>query len=194
MDTIENKRPRGRPKGFELEPAIRLGQDLFHEHGYESVSVASISEAIGITPPSFYAAFKSKTAFFEDALRLYSATAMPLERFLTPGQSPLTALTDMLKVAALTYAAHPQRRGCLLLEHARSEATEWGISAARIVVENRDKVRAFLEESHVPFPERPTDYVAAIMLGLSAASREGWDSERLSVVAEAAAAGLDQFL
>lgn len=194
MNSIENKRPRGRPRGFELEPAIRLGQYLFHEHGYESVSVASISEAIGITPPSFYAAFKSKSAFFEDALRLYSATAMPLDRFLIPGQSPLIALTDMLRVAALTYAAHPQRRGCLLLEHARSEATDWGITATRIVEENRDRVRAFLEASHVPSPEWPTDYVATIMLGLSAASREGWDSERLSVVAEAAAAGLDQFL
>jgi TetR/AcrR family transcriptional repressor for divergent bdcA len=189
-----NKRPRGRPRGFALDAAIQAGQHLFHEHGYENVSVATLTEAIGITPPSFYAAFGSKGAFFEDTLRLYSATVVPLDRFLVPGRSPRTALADMLTATARAYAAHPQRRGCLILEHARTGATEWGIAATRIAGTNRDRLRAFLEASDVPAPGRATDYVAATMLGLSAAAREGWDETRLSAVAEAAAAGLDQLL
>lgn len=189
-----NKRPRGRPRGFALETAILAGQHLFHEHGYESVSVATLTEAIGITPPSFYAAFGSKGAFFEDTLRLYSATVVPLDRFLIPGRSPRTALAAMLTATARAYAAHPQRRGCLILEHARNGATEWGIAATRIAGGNRDRVLAFLEAADIPTPARAADYVAATMLGLSAAAREGWDETRLSVVAEAASTGLDQVL
>lgn len=190
MDVIENKRQRGRPRGFALDTAVEVGQHLFHEHGYENVSVAALTEAIGITPPSFYAAFGSKTAFFNDALRLYSSTVVPLDRFLVSGIAPMTALCDMLRAAAHAYAAHPQRRGCLILEHAKAGTTEWGIAAAQIARENRERVRAFLEEADSETPERIADYVAMTMLGLSAAAREGWDEARLLAVAETAAGAL----
>jgi TetR/AcrR family transcriptional repressor for divergent bdcA len=186
MSVKENRRPRGRPRGFALDAAVEVGQHLFHEHGYENVSVAALTEAIGITPPSFYAAFGSKTAFFKDALQRYSATVVPLDRFLVSGKSPATALADMLCGAAHAYAAHPQRRGCLILEHAKTVTTDWGATAAQIAMENREKVQAFLTESGIEAPGPVADYVAATMLGLSAVAREGWDEARLLAVAETA--------
>jgi len=190
----ENKRARGRPRGFALDDAIEAGQHLFHEHGYENVSVAALTEAIGITPPSFYTAFGSKGAFFRDALQRYSTTVVPLDRFLIPGQSPRPALGDMLAAAARAYSAHPQRRGCLILEHAKAGATEWGIAATQIAGENRSRVQAFLEASDIPAPARVADYVATTMLGLSSAAREGWEEARLIAVAETASGGLDQLV
>ncbi|MGF7156637.1 TetR/AcrR family transcriptional regulator [Novosphingobium gossypii] len=190
MSINENKRLRGRPRGFALEAAIEAGQHLFHEHGYENVSVAALTEAIGITPPSFYAAFGSKAAFFRDTLRLYSATVVPLDRFLMPGASPMAALADMLRAAAHAYAAHPQRRGCLILEHARAGATDWGIAAVQIAGENRCKVQAFLEAADIENPAHIADYVATTMLGLSAAAREGWEERRLLAAADTAAGAL----
>lgn len=181
---------RGRPRGFALEGAIETGQNLFHEHGYENVSVAALTEAIGITPPSFYAAFGSKAAFFKETLRLYSARVVPLDRYLTPGASPSTALGDLLRAAARAYASHPQRRGCLILEHAKAGTSEWSMAAAQIAAENRDKVRVFLAEANSEAPDRIADYVAASMLGLSAAAREGWAEARLLTVAETAALAL----
>ncbi|CAM3368852.1 hypothetical protein BZK31_21470 [Pseudomonas floridensis] len=191
---INEKRTRGRPREFELEDAVQVGQHLFHERGYENVSVASLTEAIGITPPSFYAAFGSKGSFFNDALRHYSATVVPLDRFLVPGKSPQTALREMLTAAAHAYAAHPQRRGCFILEHAKAGATEWGIAAKQIAEENRARVMAFLQTSNVPAPDQIVDYVAAAMLGLSAAAREGWEEKRLIAVVEIAATGLEQLM
>ncbi len=195
MDSVmavnENKRLRGRPRAFALDAAVEVGQHLFHEHGYEKVSVAALTEAIGITPPSFYAAFGSKTAFFNDALQRYAATVVPLDRFLIAGNAPLPALADMLRAAAHAYAVHPQRRGCLILEHAKTVTTDWGIAAAQIAGENREKVQAFLTESGVETPGRIADYVATTMLGLSAAAREGWDEARLLAVAETAKIALD---
>lgn len=189
-----NKRARGRPRQFVLEDAIQVGQHLFHEHGYENVSVASLTEAIGITPPSFYTAFGSKGAFFNDALRYYSATVVPLDTFLIPEKSPQTVLRDMLRAAAHAYAAHPHRRGCFILEHAKAGATESGIAAKQIADENRAKVMAFLEASGISAASHVVDYVSVTMLGLSAAAKEGWEEERLIAVVETAAVGLGQII
>ncbi|WP_267389812.1 TetR/AcrR family transcriptional regulator [Sphingomonas sp. GC_Shp_3] len=190
MDVNVNKRQRGRPRGFELEAAIEAGQHLFHEHGYENVSVAALTEAIGISPPSFYAAFGSKAAFFKETLRLYSATVVPLDRFLTPGADPMAALGDMLRAAAHAYTTSPHRRGCLILEHAKAGATDWGIAAKQIAGENRSRVAEFLDDAGIKASGRVADYVATTMLGLSAAAREGWDEPRLLAVADTAAEAL----
>lgn len=189
-----NKRARGRPRQFILEDAIQLGQHLFHEHGYENVSVASLTEAIGITAPSFYTAFGSKNAFFNDALKRYSATVVPLDTFLIPGRSPLAALRDMLRAAAHAYTVHPHRRGCFILEHAKASSTEAGQAAKQIAEENRAKVMAFLEASGVRTASHVVDYVSMTMLGLSAAAKEGWELDRLIAVVETAAVGLGDIL
>lgn len=189
-----NKRARGRPRQFILEDAIQVGQHLFHEHGYENVSVASLTEAIGITAPSFYTAFGSKGAFFNDALRHYSATVVPLDTFLIPEKSPQAALRDMLKAAAHAYVAHPNRRGCFILEHAKAGATESGMAAKRIAEENRAKVLAFLEASGVSAAGHVLDYICVTMLGMSAVAREGWEEDRLLAIVEAAAVGLGQLM
>lgn len=190
MDVYINKRQRGRPRGFALEAAIEAGQHLFHEHGYEKVSVAALTEAIGISLPSFYAAFGSKAAFFKQSLRLYSATVVPLDRFLTPGAAPMAALGDMLRATAHAYTNSPQRRGCLILEHAKAGTTDWGIAAKQIAGENRSRVTEFLDDAGIKASGRVADYVATTMLGLSAAAREGWDEPRLLAVADTAAEAL----
>jgi TetR/AcrR family transcriptional repressor for divergent bdcA len=97
----------------------------------------------------------------------------------------------MLRAAARAYAAHPQRRGCLILEHAKAGTTDWGIAAAQIVTDNRERVRVFLEASDSEAAEHIADYVATTMLGLSAAAREGWDEARLLAVTETAAKPLN---
>lgn len=194
MSIKVNKRTRGRPRQFVLEDAIQVGQHLFHEYGYENVSVAALTEAIGITAPSFYTAFGSKGAFFNDALKHYSATVVPLDTFLIPDKPPQTVLRDMLRAAVHAYAAHPNRRGCFILEHAKAGATESGIAAKQIADENRAKVMAFLEASGISAAGHVVDYVSVTMLGLSAAAKEGWEEERLIAVVETAVVGLSQLI
>ncbi len=55
---------RERRRAFDLEKALARAQPLFHIHGYDGVGVATLSEALGIQPPSFYAAFRGKAALF----------------------------------------------------------------------------------------------------------------------------------
>jgi AcrR family transcriptional regulator len=44
---------------------------LFWRHGYEATSVAELTAAMGITPPSLYAAFGDKQGLFLAAVRRY---------------------------------------------------------------------------------------------------------------------------
>ena len=48
---------------------MATAQQLFHERGYDAVSVADVTDALGINPPSFYAAFGSKDALVQEVFR-----------------------------------------------------------------------------------------------------------------------------
>ncbi|EBS2214731.1 TetR/AcrR family transcriptional regulator, partial [Salmonella enterica subsp. enterica serovar Newport] len=53
--TTKYSRTPGRPRQFDPEQAIETAQHLFHSRGYDAVSVADLTKAFGINPPSFYA-------------------------------------------------------------------------------------------------------------------------------------------
>ena len=63
---------RGRPRSFDLDQAIDIAMKLFHARGYDAVGVAELVAALGIKPPSFYAAFGSKAGLLERALERYA--------------------------------------------------------------------------------------------------------------------------
>ena len=189
MDRVKSK--RGRPRSFDAEAALEVGQRLFHAQGYDAVGLAALTEALGVKPPSFYVAFGSKADFFARILDRYARSVLALEEILVPGRPPAEALTDLLEGAARTYAAHPERRGCLVLEAARGVDDSDSAKLARRVAESRRaQIRAFVAVSHPDAAGLVTDFVASTMSGLSASAREGMDEERLVAVARTAAAAL----
>ena len=65
------KRPAGRPRAFDREQALAIALDLFWRHGYDGTSIPQLTAAMGISPPSLYAAFGSKDALYREAVKLY---------------------------------------------------------------------------------------------------------------------------
>jgi AcrR family transcriptional regulator len=63
----------GRRREFDLEEAIAIATKLFWAKGYEGTSLNDLTEAVGITPPSFYAAFGSKEELFREVIGRYHA-------------------------------------------------------------------------------------------------------------------------
>jgi AcrR family transcriptional regulator len=62
---------RGRPREFCVDDALSKALRIFWTKGYEGTSLNDLTEAMGITRPSLYAAFGNKEALFRKALDLY---------------------------------------------------------------------------------------------------------------------------
>src|SRR5919205_1081784 len=69
----QNKAPRvGRPPAFNREQALERALDVFWRKGYEAASISDLTAAMGINPPSLYAAFGNKEELFRKALDRYT--------------------------------------------------------------------------------------------------------------------------
>lgn len=189
-DTKKATRTRGRPRNFDIEASLDVAQRLFHQRGYEQVSVGELTEALGINPPSFYAAFGSKAELFDKVMARYAATALPLDDILRPGRSVREALADLLDTAAAIYARDSTQAGCLVLEAARSGTAEekCTIAARTYRRQMRERIRDYMAREGVARPDVLADFIDITLSGMSASAREGWSSERLRAVA--ATAGL----
>ena len=62
---------RGRPREFCVDHALAQALRVFWEKGYEGASLTDLTDAMGITRPSLYAAFGNKESLFRKALDLY---------------------------------------------------------------------------------------------------------------------------
>ena len=60
---------RGRPREFDVDQALTAALRVFWSKGYEGASMTDLTDAMGITRPSLYAAFGNKEALFRKALQ-----------------------------------------------------------------------------------------------------------------------------
>jgi len=62
---------KGRPREFDLDEALAAALHVFWQKGFEGASLSDLTEVMGITRPSLYAAFGNKETLFRKALDLY---------------------------------------------------------------------------------------------------------------------------
>src|SRR5258707_11594187 len=62
---------KGRPREFCVDKALAAALRVFWSKGYDGASMTDLTEAMGITRPSLYAAFGNKESLFVQALDLY---------------------------------------------------------------------------------------------------------------------------
>lgn len=195
MTDTKKSRGRGRPRRFDPGEAVATAQQLFHARGYDALGVAEITAALGINPPSFYAAFGSKAGLYAKVLERYSETrAIPLVALLRPDRPVAECLSAVLEEAARRYAAEPGAAGCLVLENVRCEDEEARAAARMCHVAAQDTIRAYIAARHPNVAAPVTDFVCATMAGLSARARDGVGRDRLIATARFAAQALLQAL
>ncbi len=104
----------GRPAQFDREQAVEIAMNEIWMNGFEACSIKAISEKLGITRSSFYNAFQSREALFEEALELYFSQTP--DRVLAQVDSDIRIvpmLTKMFRDVCRARAADPQARGCM---------------------------------------------------------------------------------
>jgi TetR/AcrR family transcriptional regulator, repressor for divergent bdcA len=184
---------RKRRPAFDREAGVTIAQKLFHERGYDAVSVADLTEALEINPPSLYAAYGSKAKLFERALRRYtSENALPLAEIFAEGRSPVEALTELLMIATRQYTDDAQRRGCMVTEGMRADDEIAREMASRLAQPGHDAIRTYIAACGAKDPDRAADFVLVTLRGLSSFACLGYDQDRLLECARMASRALEQ--
>jgi TetR/AcrR family transcriptional repressor for divergent bdcA len=195
MVTTNKSRPRGRPRRFDPDQAVTIAQRLFHARGYDAVSVADVTEALGINPPSFYAAFGNKAGLYARVLDHWAHTgAIPLGDILRADRPVAECLAAVLEEAARRYAADPEAAGCLVLEGTRCNDEQAREAACAFDLAAECVIRDYIAACHPEEAGPVTDFVSATMSGLSAKARNGHGLDRLLATARLAGLALAQAL
>lgn len=165
---------------------------LFHERGYDGVGVAELAKAIGVNPPSLYAAFGSKFGLFEQAVERYSCgdggfIADVLDRSLAPEE----AVRQVFREAADAFTDDCKCPGCLVMDGARNSVDPEARALTSTRRERtRDVVVAWLAGQGQRDVEPLADALMIGLAGLSAAARDGMSKDTLCAAADVLANGL----
>jgi TetR/AcrR family transcriptional regulator, copper-responsive repressor len=122
----QEKRPRGRPRAYEPEAALRHAADAFWRAGYAGTSLDDLSAATGMNRPSLKAAFGDKHAIYVKALVDYWERKFALMgEVLAPGRPLAETLLQAYDAALdIYFSGEGQPRGCFVVGTAVTEALE----------------------------------------------------------------------
>lgn len=110
---VITKAPLGRPRGFDAGTALRTAMEVFWRQGYETTSLDTLSEAMGLSRSSFYACFGSKHSLLMAAVRAYADERYAaLQERIASCSDPRDAVRAMLAVIADIEGG---TRGCLFV-------------------------------------------------------------------------------
>ena len=174
----------GRPRSFDRDTALAAAVEQFWRAGYEDTTIAMLTRAMGVTPPSLYAAFGDKESLFEEASTVYfrrTCEAVDLAAALPTARASIERMLDDT-ARAHTDASTPP--GCLML-------TEPRLTAQREVLHERlmDRLDRGVREGDLAASTR-TDQLAAFLVavlrGMSGCARDGGTAEDLLGIAETA--------
>ncbi|WP_294235393.1 TetR/AcrR family transcriptional regulator [uncultured Sphingomonas sp.] len=134
---------KGRPREFCTDQALASALRVFWSKGYEGASMADLTEAMGITKPSLYAAFGNKEALFHKALELYEAEKMAYMRQALEQPTARGVADCLLRGALEVMTSQSEPRGCLGVIHSVACGTEAESIKAEVVA-RRSSSRAAL--------------------------------------------------
>jgi AcrR family transcriptional regulator len=185
----------GRPWSFDRDRAVETAMRLFWRHGYEGVSVGDLTKAIGIAPPSLYAAFGSKAGLYREALNRYEESLGSLDMTAVASAATLAEAVRRLLEAAARAVTHPDReRGCMVSSGMIACHPEHA-GLARDLAVRRDAMRERIAQALQPFADgdeirRLARHLAAVMQGISIQARDGASPSELQEIIEDVVAGV----
>jgi AcrR family transcriptional regulator len=189
----------GRPRTFDPDEALDRALQVFWRQGYEGASLSDLTEAMGISRTSMYAAFGNKEDLFRKALERYaSGPASYTERALEQPTARAVA-QYLLEGAILTTTARGGPAGCLSVQGAlatgapgqgaREALITWRRKGENALRERFARARA---EGDLPPDADPATlarYVVTLVYGVAVQAATGTPREALRQIIDTALHG-----
>jgi AcrR family transcriptional regulator len=189
----------GRHREFDPDEALHTALQVFRRHGYEGTSISDLTDAMGITRPSLYAAFGNKEDLFRRTLDLYERQHLCFAHAALQAPTAREAVDRLLRGYADMLTDPMSPPGCLGVNgavacSAASEAIREELIARRMVNENNLQDRLEQARSNGDFPqeEDPADwarYIVSIGLGMAVKAASGASRGELHRVVDFAMRG-----
>jgi AcrR family transcriptional regulator len=186
----------GRPREFNVESALDRALDVFWRNGYEGASIADLTAAMGINPPSLYAAFGNKAELFRRALDRYieQRTQFWYEALEEPTARGM--VEHLLRKSADFVTEKSNPPGCLLVRSAvtcseAEDAIKRELTARRALGETklRERLEQARNDGEMPPDLEPKDfarYIMTVLEGMSLRAAGGATRKELHLIADMA--------
>lgn len=186
----------GRPRAFDVEQALDRALEVFWRKGYEGATICDLTAAMGINPPSLYAAFGNKEGLFRKALDRYRdlRTAFWDEALNAPTARAVAETLLRGTAKFLCDPCHP--KGCLAVHGAlasgeESDCIRKELETRRGASQNaiRERLKRAKREGDLPADADPAAlarYLATIIEGMAVQAASGASRKELERVAATA--------
>jgi len=192
MEMLATVPAKGRPREFCTDAALAAALRVFWSKGYEGASMADLTEAMGITRPSLYAAFGNKEALFHKALDLYEAEKLAYTRVALEQPTARGVAECFMRGALEMQTSQCNPKGCLGVISAVACGAEADSIRADVITRRASSQAALVERfelakrngdlpSHVDVSGL-TSYLYALLQGMAVQAGSGAsraDLERL---------------
>ncbi|MEU8150422.1 TetR/AcrR family transcriptional regulator [Nonomuraea sp. NPDC048901] len=195
METRQ-RRPTGRPRGFDADEVLERALLVFWEQGYEGASLANLTDAMGISTTSMYATFGNKEELFRKALERYTEGPSAYLARALDEPTALGVATAIIAGTVRTTTRPAGPHGCLGVQGAlatgdssrgaRDLLVAWRDSGYSCI---RERFQRAVDDGDLPPEVNPAllaRYITALAYGIAVQAASGVGRDELQDMADAA--------
>lgn len=174
---------KGRPRAFDPDQAVAAVLPIFIEKGFEGATFGELIAAMGIKPPSFYAAFGSKDQLFRRVIEMYAAQGTPIIEDALVQPTAYEVIERLLRKTADAHTDPSRPPGCLFVQGALSCSDKASdirdeLAARRVAIEPllEQRLRDAQDAADASIggdPAQVARYVSTVMQGLAVQATSG---------------------
>jgi AcrR family transcriptional regulator len=172
----------GRTRSFDRDEALEIAARAFWRDGFERTTIAGLTEAMGISAPSMYAAFGDKEQLFAEAAALYSRRNVAELEVTLCLPTAHESISAFLRTSAALHTDPQTPPGSFELSEPLLDAER---AILRELVEAR--VARGIAEGDVAEDVDPATvgaFVVAVAGGMSTRARDGGSAAEVLAIAE----------
>jgi AcrR family transcriptional regulator len=194
MESVLQQVCKGRPREFDVDDALAAALRVFWSKGYEGASLSDLTDAMGITRPSLYAAFGNKEALFRKALDLYEREKLAYIGEALQAPTSRQVAERLLRGALKLQTSECEPRGCMRVLSSVSCSPEADSIRAHLIERRQSSQLALCQRMQQAKDEGDlpvgTDvdglcaYLGAILQGMSVQAGSGATRPQLEALVE----------